>query len=123
MRTAKAIGLAAMLAGFPWSLLADNAVSPPNPVGEKLYYEFLLTHFWSQLFPGVLIAIVFLLAFLRLAFRHADRGHGELIWSRAGAVTVPLAGSPDLPTPAPTRTGSAGRKQFKPIILRIPGMP
>jgi hypothetical protein len=56
MRT---LALAAMLAGAPVCVLADGTVSPPNPVGEKVYHAHLL--------PGVLPVAIIVCAFLLAA--------------------------------------------------------
>ena len=69
MRTAKGLALTVMLA-VPSGLRADNAVSPPNPLGEKLYYEFLRVHFFSQLLPLVLLGVAVLLICLYLLAQH-----------------------------------------------------
>lgn len=43
MQKAKA-PLLALLAIEPFRVLADNTVSPPNPIGEKLYHAYLMDH-------------------------------------------------------------------------------
>jgi hypothetical protein len=85
MRTAKALALTVMLALLPSHLLADGTVSPPNPLGEKLYYEFLRAHFFSQLLPLVLLGAAVLLICLYLLAQHramrtapADAGFYEI---------------------------------------------
>ena len=70
MRTAKALALTLMLTVLPSRLLADGTVSPPNPLGEKLYYEFLRAHFFSQLLPLVLLGSAFLLVCIYLLAQH-----------------------------------------------------
>lgn len=70
MRAAKALALMMMLAVMPSRLLADGTVSPPNPLGEKLYYEFLRAHFFSQLFPFVLLGGVLLAIGISLVLQH-----------------------------------------------------
>lgn len=70
MRTAKALALTMMLAVLPSGLLADGTVSPPNPLGEKLYYEFLRAHFFSQLLPLVLLGAAGLLICVYLIVQH-----------------------------------------------------
>ena len=81
MRTAKVLALTLLLATLPSRLLADGTVSPPNPLGEKLYYEFLRAHFFSQLLPLVLLGVAFLVIGLyllaqRRAMRTADADAG-----------------------------------------------
>jgi hypothetical protein len=70
MRTAKPLALTVMLAALPSGLLADGTVSPPNPLGEKLYYEFLRAHFVSQLLPFVLLGSALLLICFSLLAQH-----------------------------------------------------
>lgn len=43
MRTGRALVLIAMLAAQPTWVFGDGTVSPPNPVGERLYAQHLLT--------------------------------------------------------------------------------
>jgi len=81
MRTAKTWALLVMFTVLPLWLLADGTVSPPNPVGERLYYEFLRAHFFSQLLPLVLLGSALLLICLALLSQHrarklAERGAG-----------------------------------------------
>jgi hypothetical protein len=85
MRTVKALALTVILAGLPSRLLADGTVSPPNPLGEKLYYEFLRAHFFSQLLPLVLLGVAVLVICLYLLAQHramrtagADAGFYEI---------------------------------------------
>lgn len=85
MRTPKALALTVMLAVLPSGLRADNAVSPPNPLGEKLYYEFLQAHFFSQLLPLVLLGVTVLVICVYLLVQHkvmrtadADAGFYEI---------------------------------------------
>jgi len=42
MRMAKAIALLAVPAAHPICALGDSTVSPPNPIGEKLYHAYLM---------------------------------------------------------------------------------
>ena len=64
MRTGRALVVIAMLAFQSVWVLGDNAVSPPNPIGEKLYYANFRAHLFSELFPVALILGAFLLACL-----------------------------------------------------------
>ena len=62
----------AMLAVQPICVFGDGTVSPPNPVGEKLYYAHLRTHFLSEMLPFTIIVGAFLLAgLLHVAQRKA----------------------------------------------------
>jgi hypothetical protein len=70
MKTAKALALTVILAVLPSRLLADGTVSPPNPLGEKLYYEFLRAHFYSQLLPFLLLGFVLLVIFVSWVFQY-----------------------------------------------------
>lgn len=67
MRTRGVLALLAILATLPLRLFADGTVSPPNPEGEKLYYQFLNAHFVSQLFPFVLFGCAILVICISLA--------------------------------------------------------
>lgn len=62
MRTARAFALVAMLAFLPLCVFGDGTVSPPNPVGEKLWYAHLRTHFLTEMLPFAIIVGAFLLA-------------------------------------------------------------
>jgi large-conductance mechanosensitive channel len=61
------LALPAILATLPLRLFADGTVSPPNPEGEKLYYQFLNTHFISQLLPFVILGCTILIICIALA--------------------------------------------------------
>ena len=77
MRTVKALLLILLLALPPIRLLADGTVSPSNPVGEKLYYEFLFAHFYSQLLPLVILGCACLIICVWLAFQCRARNLSE----------------------------------------------
>lgn len=85
MRTVKTLALLVMLVALPMRLLADGTVSPPNPLGEKLYYEFLRAHFYSQLLPLLILGCVFLLICLCLVFQ---RRASKLAEEHAGSYEI-----------------------------------
>ena len=60
VRTGRTLALLAMLAVQPISMLADNTVSQPNPVGEAVYRPDLL----RGLFPVAVIVCALLLGWL-----------------------------------------------------------
>lgn len=63
-----------MLAVLPLCVFGDGTVSPPNPVGEKLWYAHLRAHFLTEMLPFAIIVGAFLLAGLfQLAHRKANR--------------------------------------------------
>jgi hypothetical protein len=62
----------AMLAFQALWVFGDNAVSPPNPIGEKLYYAHFRAHLFSELLPVAIIVCALLLGcLLHLAQRKA----------------------------------------------------
>lgn len=77
MRTRRALALTALWATLPLRLFADGTVSPPNPEGEKLYYEFLRAHFVSQLFPVVLLGFAILVICISLASHRSTHKSAE----------------------------------------------
>jgi hypothetical protein len=69
VRTGRTLALLAVLAVQPISMLADNSVSPPNPVGEAVYRPDLL----RGLLPVAVIMCALLLGWLLPAVhRKAD---------------------------------------------------
>jgi hypothetical protein len=74
MRTGRALVLMAMLAVRPICVLGDSTVSPPNPIGEKVYYTHLHAHLLSEMLPIAIIVCAFLLAWLlHVAHRKATK--------------------------------------------------
>jgi hypothetical protein len=81
----KALVATALLAFLPIPLFADGTVSPPNPVGEKLYYEFLRAHFFSQLLPVMLLGCAILAICVSLASQRKAR---QLAAEQAGSYEI-----------------------------------
>lgn len=65
MRAGRVLVLLAMLAVHPVCVFGDGTVSPPNPIGERLYR----THLLARMLPIAIIVCLFLLAWLIQAVR------------------------------------------------------
>lgn len=85
MRTAKAFAFVATLALLPLAVFGDGTVSPPNPVGEKLWYAHLRAHFLTEIFPFAIIVGAFLLAWL---FHAVHRRATRLVATDAGSYDI-----------------------------------
>lgn len=62
-----------MLVAMQISVLGDGTVSPPNPIGEKLWYEHLRAHFVSELLPIVILGCAFLAICLFHLAKHLSK--------------------------------------------------
>ena len=73
MRKGRALAIMGLVSLWPLWVFGDGTVSPPNPVGEKLYREHLLPH----MLPLAIVAAGLLVAWVIHAVRRQPEEPGD----------------------------------------------